>query len=172
MKEATEVIGVNVKKLTTLSLSVALSMILSFVESQIPAFVAVPGIKVGLSNIVTVFLIYKLGWRAAGAVSLVRVFLSSVLFGSSVSLIYSLSGAVFSFVIMLIMKRMSLFSELGVSVGGGIFHNIAQIMTAMLIMENGKIAMYLPALLISGTIAGAVVGIIAAILVKKLDRIL
>lgn len=172
IKEATEVMGVNVKKLTTLSLSVALSMILSFVESQIPAFVAVPGVKIGLSNIVTVFLLYKFGWREAGAVSLVRVFLSSMLFGSVDSLAYSLSGAVFSFIIMLITKRISLFSELGVSVSGGIFHNVAQILMAMLIMENEKIAMYLPALLISGTIAGAVVGIVAALLVKKLGKII
>jgi heptaprenyl diphosphate synthase len=87
-------------------------------------------------------------------------------------LAYSLSGAVFSFIIMLITKRISLFSELGVSVSGGIFHNVAQILMAMLIMENEKIAMYLPALLISGTIAGAVVGIVAALLIKKLGKII
>lgn len=162
----------NVKKLTTLSISVALGLILSFVESQIPAFVAVPGVKIGLSNIVTVFLLYKFGWREAGAVSLVRVFLSSLLFGSAVSLIYSFSGFLFSFVIMLIMKKTAVFSELGVSVCGGIFHNVAQILMAMLIMENEKISLYLPALLISGTVAGAVVGIAAALLLRKLEKII
>lgn len=161
----------NVKKLTTLSLSVALAMILSFIESQIPAFIAIPGVKIGLSNIVTVFLLYKLGWREAGVVSFIRVVLSSLLFGSSLSLIYSLSGAALSFIAMLVFKKIPLFSEIGVSVIGGVFHNIGQIITAIILMENKGIALYLPPLLISGTVAGAIIGIIAGIMVKKLKNI-
>ncbi len=158
----------NTKKLTTLSLSVALAMLLSFIESQIPPFIAIPGIKIGLSNIVTVFLLYVYGWREAGCVSLVRVCLSALLFGSAVSFIYSLSGAVLSFLIMIILKGLPTFSEMGVSVAGGVFHNAGQILCACLIMENAKISAYLPPLVISGTVAGAVIGIIAGMLVKKL----
>ena len=158
----------NTKKLTTLALSVALAMLLSFIESQIPPFVAVPGIKVGLSNIVTVFLLYTYSWREAGCVSLVRVSLSTILFGSSVSFIYALSGAILSFVIMILLKKLPLFSEMGVSVAGGVFHNAGQIICACMIMENAKISAYLPLLIISGTVAGAVVGIISGLLVKKL----
>lgn len=158
----------NTKKLTTLSLSVALAMLLSFIESQIPPFVAVPGIKVGLSNIVTVFLLYTYGWREAGCVSLVRVCLSSLLFGSAVSLLYALSGAILSLAVMILMKMLLFFSEMGVSVAGGVFHNAGQIICACIIMENAKISAYLPPLIVSGTIAGAVVGIISGLLIKKL----
>ena len=158
----------NVKKLTALSISVALAMILSFVESQIPPFVAVPGVKIGLSNIVTVFLLYSYGWREAGSVSLIRVVLSSILFGSFVSLLYSISGAVLSFLVMLGLKKTNWFSVVGVSVAGGVFHNAGQIASACLIMENAAITSYLPPLIISGTAAGVAVGILSGILTKKL----
>lgn len=158
----------NVKKLTFLSISVALAMILSFVESQIPPFVAVPGVKIGLSNIVTVFLLYSYGWREAGSVSLIRVVLSSILFGSFVSLLYSISGAVLSFLVMLGLKKTNWFSVVGVSVAGGVFHNAGQIACACIVMENAAIASYLPPLIISGTVAGVAVGLLSGILTKKL----
>lgn len=158
----------NVKKLTALSLSVALAMILSFIESQIPPFVAIPGVKIGLANIVTVFLIYSYGWREAGCVSFIRVILSTLLFGSFVSLLYSVCGALLSFAVMLVLKKTNLFSVIGVSVAGGVFHNAGQIVCACLIMENAAIASYLPFLIISGTIAGVAVGILSGILTQKL----
>lgn len=158
----------NVKKLTFLSIAVALAMILSFVESQIPPFVAIPGVKVGLSNIVTVFLIYTYGWREAGAVSLIRVVLSSLLFSSFVGLLYSLSGALLSFILMLIMKKTGLFSVIGVSVVGGVSHNAGQIICACFVMENAAISYYLPPLIISGVIAGVAVGILSGIITEKL----
>lgn len=158
----------NTKKLTFLSLSVALSMILSFIESQIPPFVAVPGIKLGLSNVLTVFLLYTYGWREAGAVLLIRVLLSSLLFGSPVSLVYSLSGAVISFTVMVLLKRFPIFNEISVSTVGGVFHNAAQIAVACIVMENAAISSYLPVLVLSGTLAGVGVGLISGILVKKL----
>ncbi len=160
----------NVKKLTFLSISVALAMIFSFVESQIPPFVAVPGVKIGLSNIVTVFLLYSYGWREAGSVSLIRVVLSSILFGSFVSLLYSISGAVLSFLVMLGLKKINIFSVIGVSVAGGVFHNAGQIVCACIVMENAAITSYLPPLIISGTIAGVAVGLLSGILTKKLNR--
>lgn len=159
----------NVKKLTSLSVSVALAMVLSFIESQIPPLVAVPGVKIGLSNIVTVFLLYTLGAREAGGVSLVRVALSSVLFGSSVSFIYSLSGAALSFLVMLFAKKLGVFSPVGVSVLGGVFHNVGQIIAACIVMENAAISVYLAPLVISGVLAGIAVGVLAGILTKKLD---
>ncbi len=158
----------NTKKLTFLSLSVALSMILSFIESQIPPFVAIPGIKLGLSNAVTVFLLYTYTWREAGAVSLIRVLLSSLLFGSPVSLIYSLAGAAVSFTVMACAKLVPIFNEISVSTLGGVFHNAAQTVVACIVMENVGIASYLPVLILSGTLAGVGVGLISGILVKKL----
>ena len=157
----------NVRKMTFLSLSVALALLLSFVESQIPPFVAVPGIKIGLSNIVTVYLLYAFSWREAGAVSLVRVLLSSLLFGTAVSLIYSLAGAVLSFLVMLLLKKLPIFSSLGVSIAGGVMHNLGQIIAACLLLENAVILGYLPVLIVSGVVAGIAVGVASAIVVKR-----
>ena len=162
----------NVRKMTSLSVAVALAMILSFIESLIPPLVSVPGVKIGLANIVTVFLLYVFGWREAGVVSLIRVFLSALLFGSTVSLIYALSGALLSFVLMALLKLLPLSSEVSVSIVGGVGHNAGQIIAACFIMENAAIIYYLPVLVISGTIAGVAVGSLAAILVKKLRGII
>jgi heptaprenyl diphosphate synthase len=158
----------TVKKLTSLSVAVALAMVLSFLESLIPPLVAVPGVKIGLANIVTVFLLYVFGWREAGGVSLIRVLLSALLFGSAVSLMYALSGALISFVGMVLLKKLPISSEVSVSILGGVLHNAGQIIAASLIMENGAIFSFLPPLIISGTVAGVAVGILAALLVKKL----
>ena len=160
----------NVKKMTTLAVSVSLAMVLSFIESRIPPLVATPGVKIGLSNIVSVFLLYTLGAPSAIAVSLIRVFLSSLLFANSVSLWHSLSGAVLSLAVMVAAKKINVFSHVGVSILGGIFHNIGQTLAAMLIMESAALAVYIPPLLISGLIAGIIVGVVAGILVSKLKN--
>lgn len=161
----------TVKKLTSLSVAVALAMVLSFIESLIPPLVAVPGVKIGLANIVTVFILYVFGWREAGAVSLIRVLLSALLFGSAVSLIYSLSGSALSFLGMLLLKKLPFSSEVSVSIVGGVLHNAGQIIAACIIMENAAIIGYLPPLIISGTVAGIAVGTVAALLVKKLKGV-
>jgi len=162
----------NTKKLTTLSVCVALAMILSYVESLIPPFVAIPGVKLGLANSVSLFILYVCGWREAASVSIIRVCLSSLLFGSTVSFIYSIPGAALSLLGMIILKRIPIFTILAVSVVGAVLHNAAQIAVACLLMENASIAYYLPALIISGTIAGVAIGILTALLVKKLNKII
>lgn len=158
----------DAKKICTLAVSVSLAMILSFVESQIPPLSAVPGIKLGLSNIVGVFLLYTLGIPSAIAVTLIRVLLSALLFGNTVSLVYSLSGAALSLLVMAVAKQLNLFSIGGVSILGAIFHNVGQVAAAMIIMENAAIAVYLAPLLVSGTVAGLAVGILAALIAKRL----
>ncbi len=158
----------STKKLTTLAVTVAVAMVLSFVESRIPAFVSIPGVKVGLANIAVIFALYKLGWREAAAVSVVRVFLVSLLFGSVVSLAYSIAGAVLSLAVMMLVKRIGLFSELAVSVVGGITHNIGQILVAFLLLETEVVFYYLPFLLVTGIIAGIAVGAVSALLVRKI----
>ena len=155
------------KKLTVMALTTAVAMILSFVESQIPAFVAVPGVKVGLANIAVVFALYRLGWKEAAAISLVRVVMVSMLFGSIASLFYSLAGAVLSLAGMGLMKKTGRFTEIMVSVTGGILHNIGQIDMACLILETAALRYYLPFLLVSGIIAGVVVGLVSAVLVQR-----
>ena len=114
-------------KLSLLALSVSLAMILSFVESQIPAMVAIPGVKVGLANIVVVFALYKLGWKEAVVISLTRVFLVGLLFGNGISILYSITGATVSFAAMLLLKNSKVFSTMAVSVAGGVRHNPGQL---------------------------------------------
>ena len=151
-----------------MAMTTAVAMILSFVESQIPAFVAVPGVKIGLANIAVVFALYRLGWKEAVAISLIRVVLVSMLFGSIASLFYSLAGAVLSLTGMGLLKKTGKFTEIMISVTGGILHNIGQIGMACLILETAALRYYLPFLLISGIIAGIVVGILSAVLVQRI----
>ena len=156
--------------MTTLALSISLAMILSFVESQIPPLVAVPGVKIGLSNIVTVFLLYTLGAPYAAIVSLMRVFLSALLFGNAQSLIFSLSGAVLSFAVMFVVKKLLPFGTVGVSVLGGVAHNAGQIIAAIFVLGTSQLAYYMIPLVISGTLAGVAVGILAGIIASRLKK--
>ena len=157
------------KKIAVLALSIALAMILSFVESQIPAFVAIPGVKIGLANIAVVFVLYKLGWKEAVLISLVRVFMVSVLFGTAVSLFYSVAGAVLSLTGMVLLRKTGLFSTVAVSVTGGVLHNVGQILMACLLLETNVIVYYLPFLILSGVIAGVVIGVVSAIMVNRVQ---
>ncbi len=156
------------KKITVMALTVALAMILSFVESQIPAFVAIPGVKVGLANIAVVFALYKMGWKEAVLVSLIRVFLVSLLFGTGASLFYSVAGAVLSLLGMIGLKTTNLFSSVAVSVAGGVLHDVGQIGMAGLLLETDVLRDYLPLLALGGILAGIVIGVMAAILVKRI----
>ena len=153
-----------------MGLLVALAMILSYVESLIPAFVAVPGVKVGLANIVVIFALYTLGPVEALTVSILRVILSSFLFGSVLSLLYSLSGALLSLGGMIVMKKLKIFSTLVVSVTGGVLHNVGQILVACLVLETDVLLYYLPVLILSGVVTGAVIGIIGYLVIKRLEN--
>ena len=158
------------KRVAFLGLSIALAMVLSFLESQIPALVAIPGIKVGLPNLVIVFLIYKMGWKDAVIVSIIRTLLVSMLFGNIQMLTFSVAGAALSLAVMILLKKTNWFSTITVSIVGGICHNIGQIVAAIFWTQTVGIATYLPVLLISGTIAGAVIGLVAGLLVEKLKK--
>ena len=156
-------------KVAVMGLAVALAMILSFVESQIPPlFPMIPGIKMGLANIAVVFVLYKLGWKEAVTISLLRVFLVTLLFGNIGLLWYSLAGAVLSLAGMIALKKTGLFSGIAVSVIGGVLHNVGQIAVACVLFETDKLLYYLPFLMISGTIAGIAIGLLAGILIKRI----
>lgn len=161
----------KIRKIAFLGLSVTLAMILSFVESQIPVFTTVPGMKVGLPNLVMVFLLYRAGWKEAVIVSLIRAFLVALLFGNLQSLIFSISGAVLSLTGMILLKKTGLFSPIAVSVTGGVLHNVGQIIAACLWTGTVQIAYYLPALLVSGVCAGIAIGLIAGFLLKRLENV-
>lgn len=162
----------DTKKMTTLALLISVAMILSYIESLVPVFVAVPGVKLGLSNIATVFALYTLGIPAAIAVSVVRVCLSALLFGNIPSLIFSIAGAFLALAAMIPLSRVNFFSTVGVSVVGAVCHNIGQVAAAVIVMETLGVAYYLIPLLLSGTLAGIVIGVISGILIERIKKYL
>lgn len=157
--------------LSLMALTVSAAMMLSFVESQIPALVPIPGIKIGLANIAVVFALYEFGVFKASLVSLVRVLLVALLFGSITGLIYGVFGALFSLALMALLKKSTPLSCVGVSVAGAVAHNIGQILAAWIIIGSEKILLYLPILVISGTVSGLAIGTVSGILIKRLKKI-
>ena len=158
------------KRVTFLGLSIALAMILSFVEHQIPALVAFPGIKVGLPNIVMVFLLYRVGWKETVTVSIIRIILVSMLFTNPMTMTFGIAGAVLSLAGMILLKKLNLFSCIAVSIAGGLLHNIGQIIAAIFWTGTQEIVSYLPFLLISGTVAGTLIGILGGLMIKRMEK--
>lgn len=188
------------KRTAQLGLFLALALILAYVESLIPFSFGIPGIKLGLPNLVVVLLLYgedatqrnvgqnftyqngaaqaDIGQNDTGGsnvrdaltVNILRIVLSGFLFGNLYTILYSLSGAAFSFIAMLIGRRMRCFSVVGVSVLGGVFHNIGQIIVAMFVVETVYVGYYIPVLIAAGAVTGAVLGIVAMELIPYLAR--
>ena len=154
------------KKITVMAMCIALAMILSYVESQIPS-PGIPGVKLGLANLAVIFALYKLGWREAAGISLLRVLLVSLLFGHVASLMYSAAGAVLSLTGMILLRRIPQMGSVAVSVIGGVLHNVGQILMAWVLM-GPNVVYYLPVLIFSGTVAGVVIGVVAALLIKRI----
>ena len=161
----------RLRRMTTLSLLFALAMIFSFVESRLPTFIPIPGVKLGLCNVVIIFTLLKLGAPAAIAVSLLRVLLSSILFGNAAAFFYSLAGALLSLAVMILMKHFRTFSAVGISVLGGVMHNIGQLLMAWILLGTAGVMYYLPVLLIAGVIAGALIGLLSAYLAKRAENL-
>ena len=157
------------KTVAFLGLCTALALILAYVEILIqPLFPSLPGIKMGLPNVMIVFLLYRRGGGTAIVVSLVRILLVSILFGNVMALWYSLAGAVLSLGVMILLRRLNWLSPVGVSVAGGVTHNVGQILTAMLLLDTVELGYYLVVLTVTGTVAGVLVGLCGALLVRKL----
>ena len=157
------------RRIAQIGVLVSLAMVLSYLESLFPMFLAVPGIRIGLANIAIVFALYHLGFRAALGISVVRVVLSALLFGSVISMSYSLCGALISLAMMAILKRSGLFGTVAVSVVGGVSHNLGQIAVACLILQTKAIAYYIPVLILSGVVSGVVIGIVSAVVIARLE---
>ncbi len=157
----------DTKYLTTLALSIAVAMILSYLESLIPLSIAVPGVKLGFANIAVIFVLYRFGAKEAVIVSVLRILWLALLFGNGMTLLYSLCGAALSLGGMVLLKKFDRFSEVGVSITGGVLHNAGQITVAAILMDTAQIVYYLPVLVISGVVAGVVIGVIAAVLIKR-----
>ena len=159
---------VSARRVALTGLLAALALIFSYVEVLVPFNAGVPGIKLGLANLVPLIILYRLDARYAFAANLIRVFLAGLLFSGMFAALYSLAGSVTSFIVMYLLKKTRLFSVIGVSTAGGVFHNIGQLCVAILAISGPQLIHYLPVLIISGMIAGIIVGIGASIM---LDRI-
>ena len=160
----------DTQKLALRGMLVAAAFILSWIEAQIPAFFSVPGIKLGLTNLVVLVALYCLGEKDAVAVNILRILLAGFTFGNVFSLLYSMAGGILSGVMMILLKKSGKFQLATVSVAGGVSHNVGQILVAMVVLETKSILYYLPVLWISGITAGLVVGLIGQEVVKRLPK--
>ena len=140
---------------------VALAFIFSYIESLIPFSFGIPGVKLGLANLVIVIALYKISAKEVYILSVARIFLSGFIFGNYFSIIYSLAGGLLSLTVMYLLKKAKVFSVMGVSIAGGVFHNIGQILIAMFVVETFSVAYYLPVLLVAGALTGLVIGAVA-----------
>ena len=157
------------KRLVLLAMLTAVAMILSYVESLLPS-VGIPGGKMGLANLAVIVALFRFGWKEAAALSLVRVVLVSLLFGSVGAMLYSLAGAVLSLAVMALLRRIERFSTVGISVAGGVAHNAGQILMAMLILQTKQLLGYLPVLAVSGIAGGVLTGLAAALLIRRIPE--
>lgn len=155
------------RKTAVLGLFIALSMIFSYVESVVPVPLVVPGAKLGLPNTLILLVLYVYGAREAALVNVARIFLSGFMFGNMFSIVYSLAGALLSFAVMFLAKRMQIFPMKAVSVLGGVFHNVGQIIVAAFLVSGISVMAYLPVLLVAGVVTGLCNGILAEMIYKR-----
>lgn len=158
------------KRVATDGLFIALSLVVSYIEVMLPIPLGIPGVKIGLANAVIMVLLFFTTWQRALGISILRIFLAGFLFGNPMTIVYSLAGGILSLLVMVMLKKIKGFSAIGISVGGGVAHNLGQLTVAVLLMENAKIYYYAPVLLITGTIAGIAIGVLTGVLVKKLPK--
>ncbi len=158
----------NQKKIAYMGLFAAIAIIFGYVESLIPFFAGIPGIKLGLANLAVLFILEKYTWKEAVLVSMVRILVIGFMFGNMFSILYSMAGAALSLTVMTFMKKKSGFSLLGISVAGGVSHNIGQLIVATLIVENKSLLYYAPVLIISGVITGVLIGILTGEVTKRI----
>lgn len=149
----------------------ALALIFSYVETLIPFQMGVPGVKLGLANLIIVIALYKMKPVSVYCLSVVRVVLAGFLFGNLFSILYSLAGGLLSLTVMLLLKRIGSFSILGVSMAGGVFHNIGQLIMAALVLDSFSIVYYVPVLLAAGVLTGIFIGFVAREMLKRLKQI-
>ena len=159
------------KKVARMGVFIALAMIFSYIEVLIPFNFGIPGVKLGIANIVTVASLYVFSTGEAFGISVIRIVLTGILFGNGMSLLYSLAGGLLSFLAMWLGKKTNWFSVMGVSVAGGVFHNVGQILAVMLVMKNTMFVAYMPVLFVAGVVTGYLIGLLANKIIELLPHI-
>lgn len=158
-------------KVAVFGVFTSLALILSYVELLIPINFGIPGMKLGLANLLVVILLYKGCPRDALLLSVIRILLSGLIFGNMFSIFYSLGGGLLSLAVMVFLKKTGQFTVAGISIGGGASHNVGQLLVAMFVVQTYQVDYYLPVLLIAGVITGAVIGILSAEVLKRTQSI-
>jgi heptaprenyl diphosphate synthase len=162
----------KIKRIAFLGLCTSVALLLSYIEAIVPPiYAAVPGIKIGMPNIAIIFVLYRFGLRDAAAVSFLRICISSLLFGNPMTLAYSFAGAVLSLAVMFILKKADFLSTVGVSVAGGVTHNIGQILVAMALLGTAEIGYYMIVLAVTGTLSGVFIGLCGGFMIKRIPKI-
>lgn len=158
-------------KVAVFGVFTSLALILSYVELLIPINFGIPGMKLGLANLLVLILLYKGCPRDALLLSVIRILLSGLIFGNMFSIFYSLGGGLLSLAVMVFLKKTGQFTVAGISIGGGASHNVGQLLVAMFVVQTYQVGYYLPVLLIAGVITGAVIGILSAEVLKRTQSI-
>ena len=159
------------KKIAYLGLLVALAFVFSYIEFLLPINLGIPGVKLGFANLVIMVTMYTLGEKEAFLLSVVRIVLVGFTFANTASMLYSLAGGVLSFGVMYVAKKMKTFSMAGVSMLGGVFHNVGQILLAMWMLSTDSLLYYLPVLIVAGVVTGVMIGILGAMITKRLKKL-
>ena len=161
----------KITRMTVLGLLTTVALVLSYVESLLPPiWAAVPGIKLGLPNVIIMLMLYKTGLKETITVSFIRVLLVTLLFGSTMTLAYSIAGAALSLTLMALCKRFGIFSTVGVSIVGGVAHNLGQILVAIALFDTVQLGYYMIVLAVTGTVAGVFIGLAGTLLLRRLER--
>lgn len=163
--------ALRTKKLALSAILAALAMILSYVEAMVPMPVPIPGIKLGLANLVILLAIYRLGFKYALAINCIRILVTGLLFTGAFGILYSLAGGLLSLLVMYLLYRTGIFSMVGVSMAGGVAHNLGQLLTACLIMSNIRLMSYFAVLLFAGMSSGILMGIVAWLVCQRLPHL-
>ena len=156
------------KRISYIAVLTTLALIFSYIEAILPFSIGIPGVKLGIANIVVLISLYTLDAKAALTINLIRIFLAGFLFSGVFGIIYSLAGGLLSFAVMLVLKKTDIFSVIGLSVAGGVMHNLGQLVTAAAIVENFAMFIYFPVLLFSGIVCGIIVGAACALVLAHL----
>lgn len=162
----------NAKRITEFGLLLAVSLVLAYLESLLPVMIAVPGVKLGLANIVTILILYRRGFKQAFLFMTLRVVMAGFLFSGVAGILYSFAGGILSILVMSIVRRLPFFSAFGVSILGAVSHNAGQIIVAMFILENMHLLYYFPILCIAGIISGFLIGYLSYLISRQYNKIL
>lgn len=159
-------INKDTKRIAILGVITAFAAILSYIEAIISFGMFIPGVKLGLANIAVVICFYLYGYKEALMVNVVRIIIVGLLFGNMFSISFSIAGALVSYIVMVLLKKTDIFSPIGISVAGGVAHNVGQILIASLIIESYSVIYYLPMLMIAGIVCGLIIGFISILVIK------